>query len=379
MDWEELIKKKKKTDYILVALIGTSLLLLLYSIIYLFNYYTNIDILVHYPKTVDNTGETLNPNEIGDSIGGILNPIIGLSASVLTFLAFYIQFKANKEQREFFFIGLSKEKVKNEAEKTEEKLREKKAHKSNVQIFKILIDSMLNYYTKSGEQLKIFIDKEKANPLSMNEFSFITNSSYENFQKLDLRDLYNSVLFSFEDKDIKWEKDFVNLLTTIDFYEKLINDIKSKYEYHAKTKSDNLNAVGQRLNGKIGEVMINPNLNTLDGVNDYLAIVYNRTPANQPIIPDEQFKGSDFGKLQDVFLFKILRSLKAKFDQTGEEIYSEYLDFFSVNNKDVGAEKFQTEHYVENLTKKYDSYLTEENENLKSIKNFLRCSFIYLL
>lgn len=371
MDWEELIKKKNKTDYILIALIATSLLLLFYSIIYIYNYYSNSDILIHYPKIVNNTGDTLNPNEIGDSIGGILNPIIGLSASVLTFLAFYIQFKANKEQREFFFIGLSKEKEKHETEKSDEKLREKKAHKSNVQIFKILIDSMLSYYIESGKQLKIFIDKEKARPLIMNDFSFITNSSYENFQKLDLRDLYNSVLYSFENKDVKWEKDFVNLLTTIDFYEKLLNDIKSKYEYHSKTKSDNLNAVGQRLNEKIGEVMINPVLNSLDGVDDYLAIVYNRTPTNQPIIPDTEFEGSDFGKLQDIFFYKILRSLKAKFDQTGEEIYSKNLDFFSLNNKTVGAEKFQTEHYVENLTKKYDSYLTEENENLKTIKDFI--------
>ncbi|MAU17159.1 MAG: hypothetical protein CMH46_16650 [Muricauda sp.] len=39
---------------------------------------------------------------LGDTIGGIINPIIAISASLLTFLAFYIQYQANKQvQRQF--------------------------------------------------------------------------------------------------------------------------------------------------------------------------------------------------------------------------------------------------------------------------------------
>lgn len=368
---EELIIKKNKTDIVLIILVVTSLFLLIYSVVYCINYYYNGDILFYYPNNVDDEGKLLNPNEIGDSIGGIMNPIIGLSASVLTFLAFYIQYKANKEQREFFHIGLAKEKEKHENEKREEKLREIKAHKSNIQILKALINSMINYYVQSGKELKTFIDKESQKPLDINNFAFVTNSSYESFQKLDLRDLYNSVLYSFTDKDIEWEKDFVNILTTLDFYEKLLNDIKKKYEIHVKSKSDNLNAVGKRLNEKIGEVLNNPLLSSLDGIDDYLAIVYNRTPNDEPIIPDEEFEGTDIEKLQDIFFYKFINSLKNKLDETGEELYYQNLQFFNINNKEIGGEKFQTKHYVDNLKQKYNSYLTEENSNLKDVKELI--------
>ncbi len=39
------------------------------------------------------------PNEIGDAIGGTLGPIVALLASALTFLAFWVQYKANQQQR----------------------------------------------------------------------------------------------------------------------------------------------------------------------------------------------------------------------------------------------------------------------------------------
>lgn len=37
-------------------------------------------------------------NEIGDALGGITNPIIGIGGIVLTFLAFYVQYQFNQEQ-----------------------------------------------------------------------------------------------------------------------------------------------------------------------------------------------------------------------------------------------------------------------------------------
>lgn len=371
MNLESLESKTKKKDYILIALIVLSVLLIVYSIIYLVNYYTENNILLYFPETITTKGNKLNPNEVGDSIGGILNPIIGFTASILTFLAFYIQFKANKEQREFFYIGLEKEKNNYKIQKEEEKAKEIKNHNSNIRILKTLIKSMIQYYKSTGENLKIFIEQERSKPLDMNVFGFVTNSSYENFQKLDFKDLYNSILYSFENTDDLWEKEFINFLTTIDFYEKLINDIKSKYEHHVKTKSVNLNAVGSKLNVKIGDVLINPKLKDLDGVNDYLAIVYNRTPNNEPIIPDEEFSGSDFGKLQDIFFQKFITSLKIKFDESQDELYRENLEFFSSTNKSIGYEKFQASKYVDNLQGKYDSYFNENNETLKLIENFV--------
>lgn len=37
-------------------------------------------------------------NEIGDAVGGITNPIIGIGGIILTFIAFYVQYQFNKDQ-----------------------------------------------------------------------------------------------------------------------------------------------------------------------------------------------------------------------------------------------------------------------------------------
>lgn len=78
-----------------------SLLLIAYCIFYIIKYYSANDILLHTPQNsiLDENlkSKKLSPNEIGDSIGGILSPIIGLVASLLTFLAFYMQKIANDD------------------------------------------------------------------------------------------------------------------------------------------------------------------------------------------------------------------------------------------------------------------------------------------
>ena len=81
-----------------------SVILFFYSIIYIYNYYSLNDILWYIPNDRDTNNEKLDPNEVGDSIAGILNPIIGLLASVLTFLAFYMQKVANEEIKDQFKI-----------------------------------------------------------------------------------------------------------------------------------------------------------------------------------------------------------------------------------------------------------------------------------
>lgn len=48
--------------------------------------------------------------EIGDTLGGIMNPFIALGGALLTYLAFYMQFKANKIQREQFNVQIENEK-----------------------------------------------------------------------------------------------------------------------------------------------------------------------------------------------------------------------------------------------------------------------------
>ena len=55
-----------------------------------------------------------NTGPIGDTIGGLMNPFIAMAGVMITFLAFYIQYKANQLQREQFREELDSNKFENQ-------------------------------------------------------------------------------------------------------------------------------------------------------------------------------------------------------------------------------------------------------------------------
>jgi len=59
--------------------------------------------------------------QIGDTIGGIMNPFVGLASVAMMFLAFYMQYKANQLQRKLFNKQIQEEKVQFNTELTEQK------------------------------------------------------------------------------------------------------------------------------------------------------------------------------------------------------------------------------------------------------------------
>ncbi len=83
-------KNEKRTfdrQFWIIFILFIAFLLITLSFPYLFshNYWFNINF--------SDTGQ------IGDTIGGILSPFIAILAAILTFLAFWVQFKANEQQK----------------------------------------------------------------------------------------------------------------------------------------------------------------------------------------------------------------------------------------------------------------------------------------
>lgn len=87
---------------------------------------------------------------IGDTIGGIMNPFIAISGVFLTFLAFYIQFEANKLHRKLFRQELDYNKFENQFYEM------LKLHKENVN--EIQIDELI-LYVKTSENGDKEIDR----------------------------------------------------------------------------------------------------------------------------------------------------------------------------------------------------------------------------
>lgn len=61
-----------------------------------------ITIVCHFPlwfATKDSGIDFTQTGQIGDTIGGIMGPFVAIIAALLTFMAFWVQFKANQQQR----------------------------------------------------------------------------------------------------------------------------------------------------------------------------------------------------------------------------------------------------------------------------------------
>lgn len=67
----------------------------------LFIFIILIGIICYFPAWFTKPGrlDFSDTGEIGDTIGGIMGPFVAIAAAILTFLAFWVQFKANQQQR----------------------------------------------------------------------------------------------------------------------------------------------------------------------------------------------------------------------------------------------------------------------------------------
>ena len=146
--------------------------------------------------------------------------------------------------------------------------------------------------------------------------------------------------------------------------------MKNTYKIHSKSKSENLNKLGEEIIKNIGTVLSDKELSEFDGVNSFLAIVYNRTPNDEPIVPDDEFPGPDFAELQDLFLNEFLANLQKRFKETNSEKYKEQLEIFSLINKKIWAEEFQSVNYSKHLREVFDKNFVDKTA-LNFVRNFI--------
>lgn len=235
MNLESLENKKKNKDYVLVFLTSICILLFMYSIIYICNYYSENDLLIHFPDNFNNCGEKLTPNEIGDSIGGIAGPIIALIAALLTFLAFWIQVKANISQTNQFNKQDTDTKINRFENKFYELLR---LHKDNVE--EISIDGYAQRkIVKRKAFVSMYLEFRNAFFITKIKYDELRNSQELNVEYTDEKLLRLAYIFFYAGVGIRSEnlniimvgEQFDNIL-----YEKINSELKKIQENH-KTES----------------------------------------------------------------------------------------------------------------------------------------------
>lgn len=157
-------------------------------------------VLIMLPMIFYSNDKLENIGIIGDTVGGILNPIFAVPATILTFLAFWVQFKANQEVQ----------------------------HQFKIQQFESQFYEMLRLYRANVDEISIGkIKGRKCFARMLDEFKFI----------------YYETEFYFRDTEL--HETFIHEISYYIFFYGVGNNIReilySKYEnFNINTNIDNL-------------------------------------------------------------------------------------------------------------------------------------------
>lgn len=176
---------------------------------------------------------------IGDTIGGIMNPFIALVGILLTFLAFYMQIKANEIQKKIFYDGLK-------AEKKKEENFEKKDAKYKLNLLEIDLENITLDIKEKASKIKEYYEAERAKPFDANILFRTPSNKYTRILDLDRLSIFKGFKI-FLSADEKWLKAFNRLYSTLDYLPLFFDQIYTIYDNHAKTKFEKKSEVTKLL------------------------------------------------------------------------------------------------------------------------------------
>lgn len=148
---------------------------------------------------------------IGDTLGGIMNPFIAIAGVIVTYLAFYMQYKANQYQREQFEIQLTneKEKFRQELDLQKEQFLKNQFENQYYEMLRIHRENVndlscryINIDFKNFEQSypkSVEIKGIKTFPFLLTEFEVCFKLVIENFNEANLKTKMNEAYGLFWD------------------------------------------------------------------------------------------------------------------------------------------------------------------------------------
>lgn len=168
-----------------------------------------------------------NTGEIGDTIGGLMNPFIAIGSCLLTFLAFYIQFKANQQSIKLFKASIKEERNK------ESRIQNAKEI-SLIELIKTDLDLLKKDLESRIEDLNDYIEEQDKNPYSTVNLTTRPLTIYKALNRLDRPSVFNSFFNQYKNKD-NWEKCFGNLFNLSSYFEESFTTLYDKSSNHSNS------------------------------------------------------------------------------------------------------------------------------------------------
>lgn len=228
---------KKEDDKLWGPLVITILfiagLLLLFSLFspYIFTRFTN-DLDYQFDETTGVIGDTF----------GIMNPFIGLIGVLLTFLAFYMQIKANKLQRNQF--NLSRDDDKKLFVQTQ-----KIEAFDNLDLLSVNLDSIIKDIKAKGERIGEYETALRSEPFKSHILKRTPSKDYLKILEINRGAIYKAYRFF----SVSDNADYIRLYNTLDFLPEFFDDfyprvtsfIKESFDTKMKLRNDIINFLNE--------------------------------------------------------------------------------------------------------------------------------------
>jgi hypothetical protein len=205
------MEKQKNTGYktLVITLIVISIALIIFSF-----FAPSIFLKEASSKNLDFT----KTGNIGDTIGGLMNPFIAIAGVMVTFLAFYIQYKFNEFQIDLFRTELKNTENKYDKDKFENQFYEMlRLHKENVNEIYIKTRKRTNPIDPNSEIVENTVYGRSAFEYLIYELSIIYIVTIYSFKKENLtskqhlNEAYGMFFHGLEINDLKKHIFFQNL------------------------------------------------------------------------------------------------------------------------------------------------------------------------
>lgn len=313
-----------------------------------------------------------NTGQIGDTLGGIMNPFIALGGIFITFLAFYMQIKANQIQIKQFETGILNEK--------QNKIQdEKKSSYYNLSILEIDLGEIKEDIIEKAKRIKEYFDLEKQDNLNTNTLFRTPSRKYSRVLETDRLEIYKGFTFFLFGKE-NWLKNYSKLYNILDFLPELFDSIYQKYEFHSSDifeKKMNIRGELIKLMDDFSKVINNyyvtdpqnylniPEVKICNtAIESYYRIIQESVDINQ--IPISE---TDFNKINNEVLKPFLddalfiRNANPNFDRQIET----FIERVSNMRKDIQFLKIRKIEFAESLENEYNNLIIGTDKQISII------------
>tara|TARA_R110000868_G_scaffold180645_2_gene421296 strand:- start:1445 stop:2596 length:1152 start_codon:yes stop_codon:yes gene_type:complete len=306
---------------------------------------------------------------IGDTLGGIMNPFIALVGILLTFLAFYMQIKANQIQKQLFLDGLK-------AEKKKEDDLEKRDALYKLSLLNSDLEIILKDITDKASKIKEYYEKERIKPYDANLLFRTPSKKYTRILDLDRLSIYKGFKL-FLSGDEKWLKTFNNLYNTLDYLPMFFEEVYKIYDNHSATKLEKKTKITELLLefNKMGSQLLTAYKMEKNGV-DYLnfpaSSCVNEAIGKYYEIIDRNYdefgnfkSETDYDEFKDEMLLPFITNVLGQREEpmTFDRRLEPLIQLASDIRKQINLIKQESLWFVNNVERQYISLMVDEGDS----------------